>query len=176
MLLASSPRDTAEAVDALRQAEMLGRHGMDELREALMLMHQGSPSLTPTGPAQLDGLLSSYRDAGMRIDIHIDGDMDAVSAAPRIVLHDVLREALTNVAKHARSPETTVRIGVSHEHIDVRIENSLGLASRSAGGGMGLAGLDHRVAAIGGTFHARSDHGRWVVQAQLPRRLGGAPA
>lgn len=175
MLLASSPQDTDEAIEALRQAEVLGRHGMDELREALMLMHQGSPSLTPIEPAQLDTLLCTYRDAGVRIDIHVDGDIDAVSAAPRMVLHDVLREALTNVAKHARSPEATIRIGISRESIDVHVENSLGPACPPARGGMGLAGLDHRVAAIGGTFRAQPDRGRWVVQAQMPRRLSGAP-
>ncbi|MCA2219187.1 sensor histidine kinase [Jidongwangia harbinensis] len=175
MLLTAAPAAPAEAIDALQQAETLGRHGMDELREALMLMHHGSASLTPMEPAHLDNLLRTYREAGMHIDLHVDGDMDGVSAAPRIVLHDVLREALTNVAKHARPPETTVRIGVDHEHIDVRIENALGPVPVATGAGMGLAGLDHRVAAIGGTFHARPDHGCWVVRAQLPRRLGGAP-
>ncbi|MGI5215444.1 sensor histidine kinase [Plantactinospora sp. CA-290183] len=176
MLLASSPTALGEAAEALRQAEDLGRKGMDELRQALMLMHGGSDSLTPIGPGQLEHLLGTYRDAGMRIHIEVAGDIEGVSAAPRIVLHDVLREALTNVAKHARSAEATIRIDVDHDRVEVQIESALGPRRRRAGGGMGLAGLDHRVAAIGGTFRARPDHERWVVQAHLPRRLAGAPA
>lgn len=126
-------------------------------------------------PGELDGLLGKYRDAGMRIDIDVAGDMDGLSAAPRIVLHDVLREALTNVAKHARSPDATIRIGVERDKVTVRVESALG-ANTAPGSGMGLAGLEHRVAAIDGTFQARPDRGHWVVQARLPRRLTGASA
>jgi signal transduction histidine kinase len=173
MNLISSP---TEAEDALRQAETVGRRGMDELRQALMLMHQGTHSLTPVEPGELDRLVASYRDAGMRVDIDVTGDIDDLSAAPRIVLHDVLREALTNVAKHARSPEATIRIDVDHDTIVVRVENALATNSRQAGTGMGLAGLEHRVAAIDGTFQARPDREHWVVQARLPRRLAGVSA
>ncbi|MFC6018020.1 sensor histidine kinase, partial [Plantactinospora solaniradicis] len=135
-----------------------------------------SPSLTPPEPGELEHLLGTFRDAGMRIDIDVAGDMEGVSAAPRIVLHDVLREALTNVVKHARSPEATIRIGVDHDQVDVRVESALGANPWRAGSGMGLAGLEHRVAAIDGTFQARPDREHWVVQARLPRRLAGASA
>ena len=171
MILTSAP---AEAAEALRQAEIMGRKGMDELRQALMLMHQGSHGLAPLEPGELEHLLDRYRDAGMRIDIDVAGDIDAVSAAPRIVLHDVLREALTNVAKHAHPAEATIRIGVDRDRVDVRVESPLGPDGPSGGSGMGLAGLEHRVAAIDGTFQARTDQEHWVVQAQLPRRLAGA--
>ncbi|GAA4159056.1 histidine kinase [Phytohabitans flavus] len=173
MILSSSP---AEAEEALRQAEAVGRKGMDELRQALMLMHQGAHVTAPIEPGELDRMLDKYRDAGMRIDIDVAGDMDGVSAAPRIVLHDVLREALTNVAKHARSPEATVRIGVERDRVTVRVASELGTSSANGGSGMGLAGLEHRVAAIDGTFEAQPDAGHWVVQARLPRRLTGASA
>ncbi|MGI5149533.1 histidine kinase [Plantactinospora sp. CA-294935] len=176
MILTYSPPQVAQAAEALRQAADVGRKGMDELRQALMLMHQGSPSLTPPEPGELEHLLSTFRDAGMRIDIDVTGDMAGVSAAPRIVLHDVLREALTNVAKHAHSPEATIRLGVDRDGVDVRVESPLGSGAPRAGSGMGLAGLDHRVAAIDGTFQARPDGRHWVVQARLPRRLAGASA
>ncbi|WP_082860206.1 sensor histidine kinase [Alloactinosynnema sp. L-07] len=173
MILTSSP---AEATEALRQAEDEGRRGMEELRQALRLMHRGSQSLTPFEPGALDRLLASYRDAGMRIDLHIAGDLDDLSAAPRIVLHDVLREALTNVVKHARSPEATIRIAVDRGGVTVRVQSALGSTTQQPGTGMGLTGLEHRVAAIDGTFQAWPDHEHWVVQARLPRRLAGASA
>ncbi|MET8042689.1 histidine kinase [Micromonospora sp. NPDC005215] len=176
MILTSTPDQVAEAAEALAQAEVVGRKGMDELRQALMLMRQGSHSLASLQPGELEHLLGRYRDAGMRIDLDVTGDIEDVSAAPRIVLHDVLREALTNVAKHAHSPEATIRIGVDRERVDVRVESPLGPTHSRAGSGMGLAGLEHRVAAIDGTFQARTDREHWVVRAQLPRRLAGASA
>ncbi len=42
--------------------------------------------------------------------------------------------------------------------------------------GMGLTGLDYRVAAVDGTFQARAERQRWVVQARLPRCLTEATA
>jgi signal transduction histidine kinase len=176
MILTTSPGEAAEAAEALRQAEAVGRRGMDELRQALMLMHHGTHSLAPAEPGELERLVASYRDAGMRIDIDVAGDMDGVSAAPRIVLHDVLREALTNVAKHARSPAATIRIGIDRDRVSVRVESALDGRSADRGTGLGLVGLEHRVAAIDGTFQAEPDREHWVVQAHLPRRLAGASA
>jgi signal transduction histidine kinase len=176
MILTTPPGDVAEAAEALRQAEAVGRTGMDELRQALMLMHHGTHTLAPAEPGELERLVASYRDAGMRIDIDVAGDMDGVSAAPRIVLHDVLREALTNVAKHAHSPAATIRIGIDRDRVTVRVESALGGRSADRGTGLGLVGLEHRVAAIDGTFQAEPDREHWIVQAHLPRRLAGASA
>ena len=120
--------------------------------------------------------MDTYRDAGMRVHVGVSGDIDGVSAAPRIVLYDVLREALTNVAKHAPAPEATVHIGVDHDRVTVRVESPHGPGSAQAGGGIGLVGLEHRVAAIDGSFDARAELGHWVVRASLPRRLVGAAA
>jgi signal transduction histidine kinase len=92
------------------------------------------------------------------------------------VLHDVLRETLTNVAKHAPMPEATIGINGDLETIIVRVENSLGPEAPHADDGLGLAGLEHRVAAIDGTFRAGPDRDRWVVEARLPRRLVGTAA
>jgi signal transduction histidine kinase len=171
--LATSPE---EATEALRQAETVGRQGMDELRQALMLMHQGTHSLTQLEPGELDRLVATYRDAGMRIDVDITGDIDNVSAAPRIVLHDVLREALTNVAKHAHTAKATVHIGVDGDRVTVRVRSALNSSTPHTEGGMGLTGLEHRVAAIDGTFQACQDRDHWVVEASLPRRLSGVSA
>ncbi|MFY1633267.1 sensor histidine kinase [Solwaraspora sp. WMMB335] len=173
LVLTSSP---AAAVEALQQAETMGRRGMDELRQALMLMRQGTHSLAPVDAGGVERLVASYRDAGMQIDLDVRGDVDSVAVAPCIVLHDVLREALTNVAKHARAPAATIRIGIDGDHVGVRVESALRPAAPPATVGMGLTGLEQRVAAIDGTFRARVDHDRWLVEATLPRRLAGVPA
>ncbi|XRQ09225.1 sensor histidine kinase [Actinomadura welshii] len=175
MILDSSP---AEAAEALRQAEAVGRKGMDELRQALLLMHQGDHSLAPIGNGDLDRLVDGYRDAGMRVEMEVTGDVDEMEAAPRLVLHDVLREALTNVAKHAHSPEAAIRIGIHRDGVAVRVESALAPDAPPPGTGLGLTGLgltglEQRVTAIDGTFQARPDRDRWVVQVDLPCRLAG---
>jgi signal transduction histidine kinase len=173
MNLASSPD---EATEALRQAEAVGRTGMDALREALSLMYRGTDAPLPTGRGELDQLIAAYRDAGMDIDLAVAGAIDGVSATQRIVLHDVLREALTNVVKHARTPEAEVRIGVDRDGIALHVRSRLGAHASRPGTGMGLSGLEHRVTAINGTFDAGPEHDRWVVRACLPAPVHGLPA
>jgi signal transduction histidine kinase len=164
MHLTTSPD---EAAAALRQAEAVGRTGMDALREALALMYRGNTQPPPSG--ELDQLVASYREAGMTVTLDVDGS--EVSAAQRLVLHDVLREALTNVAKHARSPEADVRIRASRDGVTLRVRSRLGTLTGPPGAGMGLSGLEHRVTALDGTFTAGPEQDHWVVWAELPARV-----
>ncbi|QUF04207.1 hypothetical protein KCV87_33590 [Actinosynnema pretiosum subsp. pretiosum] len=169
MNLAASP---AEAEEALRRAETVGREGMAELRQALVLMHRGDGIAAPSGVGEVEELIKVYRDAGMRVEARVDGDVGTIDAAPRIVLHDVLREALTNVAKHApRPPEAVIRVELDGRHVVVVVESPCAPTAARVSGGMGLSGLEHRVTAVDGEFRASPHHGRWTVRARLPRRL-----
>ncbi|MFD4669866.1 sensor histidine kinase [Lentzea sp. NPDC058450] len=168
MNLAANPD---EAVKALQQAETVGREGMDELRQALVLMHRGTPAPTVSGLGDLEDLIATYRDAGLHVDLTVADGVDQIEAAPRIVLHDVVREALTNAAKHALRPEASVHIGLDDDAIAVRITSPHAPGVPRGGAGMGLTGLEHRVCAIDGTFTASPERGGWTVQASFPRRL-----
>jgi signal transduction histidine kinase len=182
-LALESGADPTEAAAALRQAEDVGRRGMDELREVLQLMRDGSESLVPIDAGDISLLIDRYCDAGMRLDVDVVGDPCAASTGCTLVLHDVVREALTNVAKHAPTPEAAVRIRIQEGGVQVRVDSALPVpvpavvtpppAPRD---GLGLAGLEQRVAAIGGSFSAAPEGERWVVEADLPGRLTGAPA
>ncbi|MCS7478006.1 sensor histidine kinase [Umezawaea endophytica] len=163
-----------EAVDALRRAEVVGREGMDELRQALVLMHRGGHSPAASGLGHLDDLVTSYRDAGLRVDLTVADGVDQAAAGPRIVLHDVVREALTNVVKHATRPEACIRVALDDDGIAVHVTSPCGPNAGRGGAGMGLTGLEHRVTAIDGTFRARPSGDRWTVQALIPRTLAGA--
>lgn len=178
MILDSAPE---EASAALRDAEDVGRRGMDELHQALLLLRDGTETLAPAEASDLDRLVGRYRAAGMRVDLAIDGDLPALPAGPSLVLHDVVREALTNVAKHGAEKAATIRITIDGDVVDVQVENGLPAEPPGSpgpaptGAGLGLAGLEHRIAAVGGTFDAGRCGDRWVVVARLPDTLAGAP-
>jgi signal transduction histidine kinase len=167
--------DTApdEAVEALRRAEDVGRQGMEELRQALVLMRDGTETMDVVTSGDVKRLVDVYCQAGMDVDIHVEGAVESVPGAPGIVLHDLLRESLTNVAKHAGRPRASVRITCSGEHITVRVDNPLGADTPdpATGTGSGLAGLEQRVDALGGRFRAGPEGDRWVVEAGVPVRL-----
>jgi signal transduction histidine kinase len=85
-----------------------------------------------------------------------------------------VREALTNVAKHSLDRAATIHLSVgtdAADAVDVRIENLRVPGPGPDGPGLGLSGLEHRVAAVGGTFSAGADGDSWVVVAQVPSQL-----
>ncbi|GHH34902.1 sensor histidine kinase [Lentzea cavernae] len=168
MNLTSSP---GEAVEALRLAEETGRAGMDALREALALMYRGGGAPLPFRHDEVDRLVATYRDAGMSIDLDVTGAVGHVSATQRIVLRDVLREALTNVAKHAEPREAVVRIAVDSDRVTLEVHNPIGPRPAAPSTGIGLPGLRQRVVAVDGTFTARPELDRWVLRVQLPARV-----
>jgi signal transduction histidine kinase len=183
MILDSSPDEAAEA---LRQAEEVGRQGMDELRDVLLLMRDGSESMAPVDAGDVVELIDRYCNAGMRVQVEVVGDKHAVSSGSSIVLHDVVREALTNVVKHASEPEADIHISVDDADVRVRVASALAPSPASAPSspssapdappdGLGLAGLEHRVGAVGGTFSAGPVGDRWVLEACVPSRLSGVP-
>jgi signal transduction histidine kinase len=168
MLLDTAPD---EAAAALRDAEEVGRTGMEELRQALLLLRDGTERADPVAAIDLFRLVDGYREAGMDLTLEVVGEVHAVSAGPGIVLHDVIREALTNVAKHASSPIASVQVIADGAEATVQVASPIRAGAIREGSGVGLAGLEHRVTAIGGTFEAGPVGERWVVDASVPSRL-----
>ena len=165
--------DPAKAADALRRAEDVGRRGMDDLRQTIGLLRSGGETLQAvTAAADLAALVDEYRMAGLGIDATLDPAVDDVAGAARIVTHDVVREALTNCAKHEPSSAVEVSVGVSDACVEVRVGNDC--ASRpQPSDGAGLIGLLQRVKALDGDFEAgpSTTGSSWVVHARIPRQV-----
>ncbi|OYV61504.1 MAG: hypothetical protein B7Z69_00665 [Actinobacteria bacterium 21-73-9] len=69
----------------------------------------------------------------------------------------VLREALTNVAKHAHAQSCAVEIALADGDIALRVtDDGVGIGSDRAGAGLGLANLEQRAAMLGGTFSVQA--------------------
>lgn len=81
----------------------------------------------------------------------------------------VVAEALTNAAKHAGATRATVDVSLRHGHVMVRVgDDGQGGASIQPDGG--LAGLQSRLAGLGGTLRLDSPPGGpTVLTAELPR-------
>lgn len=170
-------RDPDSATDALRRAEDVGRRGMEDLRQTLGLMRSGDDAMRPVPDARaLAELIDDYRDAGLAITTELDPTFDDVVGASRIVAHDVIREALTNCAKHAPGAAVSTNVEVSRACIDVTVENDMPGSTTVADDGSGIAGLRHRVEALCGRLDAGTVDGRFVLHATIPRDVDAATA
>jgi signal transduction histidine kinase len=120
-------------------------------------------------------LVSGYQRAGLNVEL--DMRVDEPDAAPGPLGRDayrIVREALTNVTKHASGAAATVSLsGRPGEGLLVMVRNKLPAraeltAAELPGAGLGLVSLAERVALAGGTLaHGPDDSGDFVLTATL---------
>jgi signal transduction histidine kinase len=168
--------DAASVDSALGSIERTGREALVDLRRLLGLLRRTdeAAALTPQpGLAQLDDLLASVRESGLRVDVDISGDHQALPPGLDLTAYRIVQEALTNVLKHADA--TCVRVGVTFQrtHLDLEVSDDGKTRSQNglstAGSGHGLIGMRERVTVFGGTIRAGSaSDGGWTVHARLP--------
>ncbi|HEY8524682.1 MAG TPA: GAF domain-containing sensor histidine kinase [Acidimicrobiales bacterium] len=95
------------------------------------------------------------RVLGFEPVVRFDGPVDAaVDDKLADDLLNTVREALTNVARHAQATRATVEISVKDEQIEVVvIDDGVGIDESRPHGGRGLRNMRERAERLGGTFH-----------------------
>ena len=152
---------------------------MTTLRGALVRLRP--PDIEELGLAQsLESLVASwngFEKGRTRFDIAIIGQVDDLPQSVCANLYRIAQEAITNAAKHARARHVQLRIEAGPADIVLSVEDDGeatdgNLAPKA---GMGLLGMQERVASLGGTmrFEPRAAGGARLV-ATIPN-LGPEP-
>ncbi|PJI86563.1 histidine kinase [Luteimicrobium subarcticum] len=169
------PDTLAGDVVAIRDA---ARAALDELRQLLDVLRRDESDEHPEalGLGALEALVAESRSVGQPVTLEVVAARDAVPGPAERTAVRVVREALTNAARHAPGAATSVTVRdrapatlevVVHNGAPVREPVDLPTAH------VGLTGLRERVALIGGTVDAGpSDDGGFEVRAELPRTRG----
>jgi signal transduction histidine kinase len=123
------------------------------------------------GLGRLDALAQEARDAGLPVEIAVEGEPYPVPAGLDLSAYRVVQEALTNALEHAGHANAKVVVRYEHDALALEIENDGGDAGGD-GGRTGLAGMRERVAFYGGTLDAGPRPGGrgYVVRARIPLR------
>jgi signal transduction histidine kinase len=124
------------------------------------------------GLADLDRLVRQVRDAGLPVEVRIEGEQRALPLGVDLSAYRVVQEALTNALKHAGRAHATVTIRYGRTDVAIDVTDD-GSAKPKAGGGHGLIGMRERIGVFGGTFAAGPrDSGGFEVSARLPLEEG----
>ena len=178
-LLQTRPQEARDAVAAIRK---VSSEALDDLRAELGLLRD--PDGAPPAPAAVAGLeavpalIASLREAGVQVELDApaaNGEAplpEAVSAAG----YRIIREALTNVARHAGAgTRAHVRIARGEHDLEVEVvDDGAGPGDGDLDGdgereGSGIAGMRERAAALGGRLEAGAGaDGGFRVWASLP--------
>jgi signal transduction histidine kinase len=159
--------------EAFRSIETTGREALVELRRLLGVLRGGDEHAATSpqpGLASLEALLGQVREAGLRVDLRVEGEPVALPAGVDLSAYRIVQEALTNTLKHAGRAEAEVIVRYDAAAVELEIlDNGVGPHTRVNGSGHGLVGMRERVALYGGVLEAgrRNGHG-FVVRARLP--------
>jgi two-component system, NarL family, sensor histidine kinase UhpB len=99
------------------------------------------------------------------VEIRVAGDVEPVTASQRIVMHRVLRESLSNVARHSSAKNVRISVVESDDAINLTIEDDgVGFdpgetTSRDERAQIGLAGMRHRLELLDGSLTVTSRPG-----------------
>jgi signal transduction histidine kinase len=172
MLAVTAPGDP-RLPEAVERAHQLAKSGLDEARQAIgMLRDDELP-----GPDRFAELTSDFTaDTGIPCRFTQVGEGRELPPAARLALYRVAQEALTNVRKHARPEEVTVRLEYLAGTVALTVEDSARQPVRTGawtvpadpGGGYGLTGMRERAGLLGGVLHAGPTEAGFRVRLVVP--------
>jgi len=195
-LLPGRPEEASKSVEIIGRT---AREALTELRRLLGVLRgpadvDGRATTVPSPSiSQLDDVLGPVRQAGIAVDLRIEGRPSKLPSVVDLAAYRIVQEALTNTVKHSGAGEAAVTVryepgfvtvsvidtgnGAVAITLDSKANGTRGPAATRGGdgprradsGGFGLAGIAERVASCGGKLTVGpGDAGGFAVTARLP--------
>jgi signal transduction histidine kinase len=158
--------------EALLIVERTGREALAEMRRMVGVLRrpEEAPALAPQPSLEhLGRLVEQARDAGLDVDLHIEGDAVELPAGVDLTAYRLVQEGLTNAIKHAKASHAHVRVSYGADTIEVIVSDDGRGVGNGDGGGHGLVGMRERVSVYGGELDAGPQPGGgYRLRAKLP--------
>lgn len=155
----------------------IGREALGEMRRLVGVLRGGpgeEPEYTPS--PDLGDLQSMVDRAGDRVRLQIDGELPpSLSKSLQLIVYRIAQEGVTNSLKHAGDQATClVRLQASPMLLVLDVaDDGRGADAVDDGKGHGLAGMQERLATMGGTVTAGPRAGGgFLVHAEVPLQSG----
>lgn len=166
-------REPEAAGPPLAAIQSTGREALADMQRLLGILRVDEADRTPQPSlARVDRLVAQLSDAGLPVELRVEGDVRALPAGLDVCGYRVVQEALTNSLKHGQpsTASVVVRYGADDLELEVLDNGARGnTTSGLPGAGRGLVGMRERVALYGGLLEAgRRPEGGYAVRARLP--------
>ncbi|WP_036339113.1 sensor histidine kinase [Modestobacter caceresii] len=171
--------DPVAAARAMGAVEEAGRQALDELRYLLGVLRPSAvtdDTAPQPGLADLPAMVARMREAGLDVDLDIDGVTCGLPARVELSAYRIVQECLTNVVKHAGpGARTGVRLTTEGRDLVVEVSDDGSGATSLPGAGHGIVGMRERAQLLGGSLDVgpRPDGG-FAARARLPLDGGAA--
>lgn len=180
-----------QPVQAEKHVEVIGqtsREALGELRRLLGVLRTPAsagrerPQTAPVpSVSQLSTVLDQVREAGISVDLQVEGSPVRLAPAVDLAAYRIIQEALTNTVRHSGADKAAVTLRYELGYVTVSVTDT-GHGPGAEGGpqgtgstltsrtrGFGLAGMAERVASCGGSLAVGPGQaGGFAVTARLP--------
>ncbi|SHN42535.1 sensor histidine kinase [Cryptosporangium aurantiacum] len=161
-----------EARNALDAIETTSRETLAELRRTLTALRRTEPEGLPTAPspglADLDRLITTAADAGVRVEVERTGAIRDLPGDLDLSAYRIVQEAVTNVVRHASTDRCRVLLDYRDDALSIEVLDD-GPGTGAPGTGYGLVGMRERVTLLNGRFTAGPrPEGGFCVAASIP--------
>jgi signal transduction histidine kinase len=164
--------EQASAREALGSIETTGRQALVEMRRLLGVLRKEDRELAlAPGPslAHLDALADGVREAGLPVEIRVEGESKPLPPGVDLSAYRIVQEALTNALKHAGPASAQVVVRYRPEEVELEITDDGRGSVDGRDGGHGLVGMRERAALVGGVVESGTNGERgYTVRARLP--------
>ena len=162
---------TRQAAEELRAA---GVQALDELRDLVGILRTAPEGDQAPSVSGLAELVAESTAVGTPAELVQEGDPALASPLVGRTVYRVVREALTNVRKHAPGAHVVVRVSYGESQVQLSVRNTAAAAPpanglAATGSGLGLASLRQRIELVHGTLRASgTPDGGFCVEATMP--------
>jgi signal transduction histidine kinase len=158
--------------EALQVVEQTGREALAEMRRMVGVLRrpEEAPALAPQPSlGYLDQLLATTREAGLPVDLRVEGTPTELPPALDTTAYRIVQEALTNAVKHANADRAEVVVRYGNGTVELIVSDDGRGNADGGGSGHGLVGMRERVSVYGGELEAGPKAGGgFRLRATLP--------
>ncbi len=156
--------------DPVRAQAQLGRvmdnlnETIQDVRRYIFNLRQDMPD--DEVPSGIERLLRDFRiNTLLETDLQVTGDVvQILSLERRRHIFQIVREALTNTARHARAQSVQIQLAYDAETLDITIiDDGIGMEKLQVGKGYGLRNIRERARLLDGTLRIESAPGAGVI-------------
>jgi signal transduction histidine kinase len=144
----------------------MAKHRLDS---AASKLQTAVSQIEPSDETGIETVLNLFRQFIYPVDVSIDGNMSRVPVFGQQLLHIVVQEALTNIARHAEPSYVKVHLNNTGRLLRMSVEND-GVTPEhgNTGGANGLRYMRRRIEAVNGSLTIQKTSGRFKIIVLIP--------
>jgi signal transduction histidine kinase len=169
--ITATDQATRQAAEELRAT---GVQALAELRDLVGILRTAPEDDQAPPASALAELVAESTAVGTRAELAEQGDPALASPVVGRTVHRIVREALTNVRKHAPGAHVVVQVSYDESQVRLSVRNSAAAVPpdgrlAATGSGLGLASLRQRIEVVHGTLRAGgTPDGGFCLEATMP--------